>query len=106
MDDVTLQQLHDGGLNPFAVELLVEGWRRRPGPAPVCFTFRGVAVALGHDVTALRARLDAAEQALGQCARALRKHLGAVDADDVAAADRLAAEALAAAEAVVGPPGG
>lgn len=66
------------------------------------------------DLESLLARLDAAEQTqrvplrplLEQCVRALRAYTGAVDGGDLAHADRLAQAALAAAEEVVGPPGG
>ncbi len=46
MADVTLQQLNDCGLNPFAVKLLVESWKKHPNPKPVTFDFNGVRITL------------------------------------------------------------
>ena len=39
---VTLQALHDVGLNPFAVELLAESSGQHPNPKPITFSHRKV----------------------------------------------------------------
>lgn len=49
VSSVTMQQLHEGGLNPYAVELLVESYanpRRGEPLAPIEFVWRGVVVSL------------------------------------------------------------
>jgi hypothetical protein len=38
---VTLQQIHDVGLNPFAVKLLAESYALHPNPRSVAFSFEG-----------------------------------------------------------------
>lgn len=38
---VTLQQLQDVGLNPFAVKLLAESYALHPEPKPVAFSYEG-----------------------------------------------------------------
>jgi len=43
---VTLQQMGDCGLNPFAVQLLAESYSSHPHPKPVSFVFRGVKISL------------------------------------------------------------
>jgi hypothetical protein len=46
MAEVTLQNLSDCGLNPLAVKLLVESWKKHPNPKPVRFVFAGVLITL------------------------------------------------------------
>jgi hypothetical protein len=36
---VTLQQLSDVGLNPFAVQLLAESYAKHPEPKPIAFSY-------------------------------------------------------------------
>lgn len=43
---VSLQELSDCGLNPFAATLLVESWLNHPEPKKVSFPLRGVVVTL------------------------------------------------------------
>lgn len=38
---ITLQQIHDAGLNPFAVKLLAESYALHPNPRPIAFSFEG-----------------------------------------------------------------
>lgn len=38
---VTLQQIHDVGLNPFAVQMLAESYALHPNPQPIAFRFEG-----------------------------------------------------------------
>jgi hypothetical protein len=44
--EVSMQELSDCGLNPFAVQLLYESFSRHPRPVPVTFLFRGVRFSL------------------------------------------------------------
>ena len=46
---VTLQELSDCGINPFAVQLLVESYSFHPDVKPITFTFRGVKISLSLD---------------------------------------------------------
>ena len=69
-----MQNLSDCGLNPFAVKLLVESYKRHPKPAPAAFIFDGVAITLGHDPNLLMAAPDllaACEAALARLEQAL-----------------------------------
>lgn len=43
---VTLQQMSDAGINPFAVQLLCESYSSHPDPEPITFSFRGVQISL------------------------------------------------------------
>lgn len=63
MTGVSLQQLSDCGLNPFAVQLLVESWRRHPEPKPVAFLFNGVLITLGQNPN----QIQALPELLGVC---------------------------------------
>ena len=47
---VTLQDLHHAGLNPFAVQLLVESFKTVKTAGPVTFAFGGVRVVLERQV--------------------------------------------------------
>jgi hypothetical protein len=58
MREVTLQELSDCGLNPFALQLLMESWQRHPNPKPVAFLLRGLPIALGYDPCAMQAEID------------------------------------------------
>lgn len=49
MRDVTMQDLHNCGLNPFAAQLLVESWKGHPTPKPVAFRLGGVECSMGYD---------------------------------------------------------
>lgn len=53
MRDVTMQELSDSGLNPFAVKLLLESWKQHPQPKAVAFRLGGIAFAVGYDPHAL-----------------------------------------------------
>ena len=51
--NVTAQELSDCGLNPFAVQLLLESYKAHPRPIPVAFFARDVCISIGHDVPGL-----------------------------------------------------
>jgi hypothetical protein len=48
VSNITLDELSKRGLNPFAIQLLVESYARgtAPPPPPITFVWRGVTVSL------------------------------------------------------------
>lgn len=46
LSNVTMQVMADAGINPFAVQLVVESYAKRVNPEPVAFVWRGVIVQL------------------------------------------------------------
>lgn len=56
--EVSLQELSDYGINPFAVQLLVESYVRNPNHTPVRFSYRGVVVALAKGKEVRGERVD------------------------------------------------
>jgi hypothetical protein len=71
VSNVTMQEMMDAGLNPFAIQLLVESYARTATPPPLTFVWRGVVVSLkayarpgeGSDKTQQGTELIAAERA-------------------------------------------
>jgi hypothetical protein len=55
VSNVSMQELHDAGLNPFAVQLLVESYAKTATPPPITFVWRGVVISLSAYVAALSA---------------------------------------------------
>lgn len=105
---VTLQNLSDCGLNPFAIKLLVESWKGHPKPLPVSFVFDGVQITIelpgDASVIAERDRLREENAALLAENAALRHALAVMlldhdnendDPEEVAAHAEAARAALA-----------
>jgi hypothetical protein len=49
--EVSLQELSDCGINPFAVELLQRSYSQIPAPVPVTFLFQGVRFSLSMETS-------------------------------------------------------